>query len=114
MQPAVHDGRGFSSWVNALNQRSPVQATLELERADPVRSTVHVSVHAGGIELQCEVFAAWSDFNCRPWVKGDTYDIRADPGPHMHVFNQVPLADHGFRAQPQKRRRLCCKQPPPQ
>ena len=107
------DGRGFSSWVNALNQRSPVQATLELDRADPMRNTVHVSVMAGGVELQCEVLFAWSEFNNRPWVKGDPYDISADPGPYMHVFNQVPLADHGFQAQPRKRRRLCGKQQPP-
>ena len=116
MQPAVRDSRGFSSWVNALNQRGPVRATLELERADPMRGDVEVSVCAGGVELECRVVAAWGARDNRVWFIGGEYDIYADAGPHVDAFEQVPLDQHGFQPQPRarKRRRLSCKQPQPQ
>ena len=115
MQPhTVRDGRGFSSWVNALNQRGPVNATLELDRADPMRGEVDVTVCAGGVELECRVIAGWGAVDNRVWFIGEEYDIRADPGPHMYAFEQVSLAQHGFQPQPRKRRRLRGKQPPPQ
>ena len=117
--PTVRDGRDFSSWVNALNQRGPVHATLELCHADPMRCEVDVSVCAGGVELECRVVAGWGAPDNRVWFIGDEYDIRADPGAHLGAFVQVPLEMHGVRdvlagVQKKKRRRLRGKQPPPQ